>query len=140
MLVAGGMALGLDGLAVARGLGLAAGLLSVVLFLQLARRTLATPEIRGLATLAWAGHAWMIRWTLSGMETPLAVALVLAGVGAFTRGPRGGARPARTRALWALAPPPPPQAGLLLGGWGAVPLAGPGGPPRRRRRVDGLPP
>ena len=34
------------------------------------------------ATVAWAGHAWMLRWSLSGMETPLAVALVL-GIAAF---------------------------------------------------------
>jgi hypothetical protein len=67
-LLAAGMTLGLPGLAVARALGMIAALGSVVLFFQLARRTLATPAFRGLATVAWAGHAWMLRWAVSGME------------------------------------------------------------------------
>lgn len=117
-LIADGIALGLDGLWTARALGLAATLWSIVLFLQLMRRTLRMPELRALATITWAGHAWMIRWSLSGMETALAVALVLAGFVAFTEGRQWGSRPVRTGALWALAALTRPEAVFLLVLWG----------------------
>jgi arabinofuranosyltransferase len=116
-LIADGMALGIDGLRVARTLGFLATLASIALFFQLMRRTLRTPELRALATLAWAGHAWMLRWSLSGMETPLAVALVLAGFVAFTEGLQWGSRPVRTAALWSLAALTRPEAVFLLGLW-----------------------
>ena len=117
-LLADGIAFGWDGLTVARLLGGAATLWSVVLFLQLMRRTLRLPELRALATVTWAGHAWMIRWSLSGMETPLAVALVLAGFVAFTEGRQWGSRPVRTGALWAVAALARPEAVFLLVLWG----------------------
>jgi arabinofuranosyltransferase len=118
-LLADGMALGFDGLTTARVVGFLATLASVGLFLQLMRRTLKSPVVRAAATVAWASHAWMIRWSLSGMETPLAVALVLAGFVAFTEGERWGARPVRTGALWSLAALTRPEAVLLLLLWGA---------------------
>ena len=121
-LLAAGMALGLPGLAVARVLGLIAALGSVLLFFQLARRTLATPGFRGLATVAWAGHAWMLRWAVSGMETPLAVALVLAGFVSYSS-PRGDARPALTGTLWALAALTRPEAAFLVALWGVLLIA-----------------
>jgi hypothetical protein len=117
-LIADAMALGIDGLLAARVLGLAATLASIALFLQLTRRTMRVPELRALATVAWAGHAWMIRWSLSGMETPLAVALVLGGFVAYTEGLMWGSRPLRTGALWSLAALTRPEAVLLLGFWG----------------------
>jgi arabinofuranosyltransferase len=117
-LIAGGMALGLDGLRVARLLGWVATLGSVALFMQLMRRNLRTPVLRAAATVAWAGHAWMLRWSLSGMETPLAVGLTLAGFVAFTEGKQWGARPLRIGALWALAALTRPEAALLLLLWG----------------------
>ena len=116
-LLADGIALGLDGLWVAKLLGFAAAAASVGLFLQLMRRTVATPAVRAVATVAWASHAWMARWTMSGMETPLAVALTLAGFVAFTEGKRWGARPVRTGSLWALAALTRPEAILLLLLW-----------------------
>lgn len=116
-LIADGIALGLDGLFTARLLGAVATLSSVVLFLQLMRRNLRMPELRGLATIAWAAHPWMIRWSVSGMETPLAVALVLAGFVAFTEGKQWGSRPVRTGALWALAALTRPEAVFLLLLW-----------------------
>ena len=116
-LIADGMALGFDGLHTARVLGGAATLLSVWLFLQLMRRSLRLPELRALATSAWAGHPWMIRWSLSGMETPLAVALVIAGFVAFTDGKQWGSRPVRTGALWAMAALTRPEAVFLLLLW-----------------------
>jgi hypothetical protein len=117
-LIADGMALGLPGIVVARVLGALATLWSVVLFFQLMRRNLRTPALRAAATIAWAGHAWMLRWSLSGMETPLAVALTLAGFVAFTEGKQWGARPVRTGALWALAALTRPEAVVLLMLWG----------------------
>src|SRR4030095_5326403 len=44
-LIADGIALGLDGLAVARALGFTATLISIALFLQLLRRTVRSPEL-----------------------------------------------------------------------------------------------
>jgi hypothetical protein len=118
VLIADLMALGMDGLAAARLLGWLSMLASVACFMQLARRVLMTPAARAAAVVAWSTHAWFIRWSLSGMETPLATALVLAGFVAFTEGERWGARPIRTGALWSLAALARPEAGLLLILWG----------------------
>jgi len=117
-LLADGIALGLDGVWWSKFMGMAATLWSIVLFLQLMRRNLRMPELRALATVVWASHAWMIRWSLSGMETPLAVALVLAGFVALTEGEQWGTRPVRTGALWALAALTRPEAVFLLVLWG----------------------
>jgi hypothetical protein len=117
VLIADGMLLGLDGLVTARLLGFASTLASIVFFMQLMRRTLRTPELRAFATVAWAGHAWMIRWSLSGMETPFAVALTLAGFVAFTEGRQWGSRPVRTGTVWALASLTRPEAVFLLVLW-----------------------
>ena len=117
-LIADGIALGFDGLVVAKWLGAIATLWSVVLFLQLLRRDLRMPALRAMAVVTWACHAWMLRWSVSGMETPLAVALVLAGFVAFTEGEQWGARPVRTGALWALAALTRPEAVFLLVLWG----------------------
>jgi hypothetical protein len=118
-LLADGMLLGLNGLKVAKIVGAIATLVSVGLFLQLMRRTVDDIWVRALATVAWAGHAWMIRWSVSGMETALAVALTLAGFVAFTEGRMWGSRPVRTGALWSLAALTRPEAGMLLLLWGA---------------------
>lgn len=140
-LLADGIALGFDGLKVARVLGALATLWSVALFLQLMRRNLKTPAVRVAATVAWAGHAWMLRWSLSGMETPLVVALTLAGFVAFTEGREWGARPVRTGALWALAALARPEAALLLVLWGAFLLVDADSRAGLRRLVFGaLPP
>jgi len=119
-LLALGMALGIDGVAWSKVLGGLATLAAVVLFFQLLRRTVATPAVRIAGTIAWASHAWMARWSLSGMETPLAVALTLAGFVAFTSGPYWGSRPARTSVLWALAALTRPELVLLLLLWGVL--------------------
>src|SRR6185436_339502 len=116
-LIADGMALGLDGVLVARVLGVIATLASIVLFFQLLRRTVRTPELRAAGTVAWAAHAWMLRWSVSGMETPLAVALTLAGFVAYVEGVQWGSRPVRTGALWGLAALTRPEGVFLLGLW-----------------------
>jgi hypothetical protein len=117
-LLADGLMMGFEGVPVARVLGLVATLASILLFFKLVRRTLRMPELRALATITWAANAWMIRWSLSGMETPLAVALVLAGFVAFTEGRQWGSRPVRTGAFWALAALTRPEAVVLLVLWG----------------------
>ena len=137
-LIADAMALGIDGLTAARVIGVAATLASIALFLQLMRRTVRTPAIRAAATIAWAGNAWMLRWSLSGMETPLAVALVLAGFVAFTEGRQIGSRPVRTGALWALAALTRPEAVLLLLLWGAFLLVDADNQEGIRRLVFGV--
>lgn len=130
-LLAGAMALGLDGLHAARAFGAAATLASITLVFQLLRQTVRTPALRAAGTLAWAANAWMLRWSLSGMEAPLAVALTLAGFVAFTGGSRWGERASLTGALWALAALARPEGALLLLIWGALLLAD-------ARRRDGL--
>ncbi len=117
-LLADAMMLGIDGVAAARAIGFASTIAAIVLFWMLMRRSLRIPELRALATITWAGHAWMIRWSLSGMETPLVVALVLAGFVAFTDGVQWGSRPVRTGAFWALAALTRPEAVFLLVLWG----------------------
>ncbi len=117
VLLADGIALGGDGLAVARAFGALATLASLVLWFALMRQTLSSPWLRAASTLAWAGHAWMSRWSLSGMETPLAVALVLAGFVAFTSGERWGSRPRATSLLWSLAGLVRPECALLVLLW-----------------------
>ena len=121
--LAEGMALGIDGLLASKLIGAVATLAALLLWWLLVRRTLGSPWLRACATVAWAGHAWMLRWSLSGMETPLAVCLVLAGCVAFTAGQQGG--PARGRSaqlslasvLWALAGLTRPECALLLPLW-----------------------
>ena len=111
------MALGVDGLLASKLLGAVATLAALLLWWALVRRTLASPFLRVCATLAWAGHAWMLRWSLSGMETPLAVALVLAGCVAFTAERPWGARAGLASVLWALAGLTRPECALLLPLW-----------------------
>jgi len=111
------MVLGFDGLAVARALSVLATLATIPLFLQLMRRTVRQAPVRAFATIAWSANAWMSQWSTSGLETSLAVALMLAGFVAFTEGDVPGARPVRTGTLWALAALTRPQLVYLLVLW-----------------------
>jgi hypothetical protein len=126
-LIALGIKLGGDGLVVAKALGAAATLASVALFFMLVRRSLRSPWLRAGATVAWAANAWMIRWSLSGMETPLAVALTLAGFVSLVGSEPHGEEPgrARTGALWALAALARPEALVLVLAWALALLADP---------------
>src|SRR6185436_1109150 len=106
------MAIGIDGLLASKLLGALATLASLLLWWALVRRTLVSPLLRVAATLAWAGHAWMLRWSLSGMETPLAVCLVLLPLWAMLLLVDHGVRPGLRLALRTLWP-----GALVLGGW-----------------------
>lgn len=117
-------------------LGAAAALLALLLFDALAARLPLPRAWRLPLLLLFAADAWFVRWTWSGMETPLATALLLmllwplvAGRPAAAAGGReaDGAGGAATRtappaaAAW---PAPPLPAGLWFA-WGvAAGLAG----------------
>lgn len=139
-LLADAIALGWNGLIVARVIGFVATLATIPLFLQLMRRTVRLPALRGFATIAWACNAWMLRWSTSGMETPLAVALTLAGFVAFTEGRQWGSRPVRTGALWSLAAITRPEAVFLLALWGILMLVDTNNRVQLRRLMYGLVP
>ena len=117
LLLADLMAMGMDGLAASKLLGGIAALASLLFWHALVRRTLASPWLRALSTIVWAGHAWMLRWSLSGMETPLAVCLVLGGAVAFTSSRPWGSRAGVASVLWALAALARPECALLLPLW-----------------------
>ncbi len=123
LLIADAMAMGVNGLLAARVLGALATLAALLLWAALVRRTLASPWLRALSLLAWAGHAWMLRWSLSGMETPLAVALVLAGFVAFTSTVPWGGRVRLASLLWALAALVRPECLVLLLLWAGLIVA-----------------
>lgn len=138
MLLAGAIALGLDGLLAAKLLGAAALLASLLLWGWLVRRTVASPWLRVGSTLAWAAHAWLLRWSLSGMETPLAVALVLGGLCAFTAREPWGERPEIAGLLWALAALARPECVLLPGLWAVLLVVDHGARAGLGRAVRGL--
>lgn len=120
LMLANAMAMGVDGLLASKLLGAAGLAASLLLWWALVRRTLGAPWLRVLSTLTWAAHAWMLRWSLSGMETPVAVALVLGGLVVFMTGETPGERPRLAALLWALAALARPECVLLLVLWGAL--------------------
>lgn len=82
LLVAGGLALGMEAKPLAHGLGLAAGSLALCASFGLAR-TLLAPDRRWLAAvppLLLLASISFIRWSTSGMETPLFVLAVTAAL------------------------------------------------------------
>jgi hypothetical protein len=140
-LIADAIGLGFDALTSAWVLSIAASLATVPLFLQLMRRTVRHAPVRAFATIAWSANAWMIQWSTAGLETPLAVALMLAGFVAFSEGQSAGARPVRTGTLWALAALTRPQLVYLLVLWGVLLLVDANNRAGVRRLVFGaLPP
>lgn len=107
---------GADLLALAKALSLVAGLVALAFFATAAHRLMLRPEHAEAATAAWAVNAWMVRWTVSGMETALAVLLVSAGW--IVGWGRGEPATHRTRFLvglvWGLAALARPEAALLV--------------------------
>jgi hypothetical protein len=85
---------GLDPLIAAKVTGIVLALLAVVVFARLAVRTIPHPGLAAAASFLWAGNAWLVRWSVTGMETALAVLLLLSGLLTL-------ARPGRRRDAWA---------------------------------------
>ncbi|HKA23725.1 MAG TPA: hypothetical protein VKF80_01960 [Candidatus Eisenbacteria bacterium] len=107
---------GADLLRLATALSALAGFLALAGFFRAARRLLLREEHAQAATIAWAANAWMARWTVSGMETALAVALVLWGWNlAWANGQPGGpGRRFRVGIVWGLATLARPEVGILV--------------------------
>ena len=118
------------GLAVAKLASLACGGLSVYAFAAIAHRVLGAPPIAVAATVAWAGNLWLMRHAANGMETMLAVLLVLSVVAARLQAP---ARRVLFGVLAAAGVLVRPECALLAGAYAAFDLASPSG--RRRVRV-----
>lgn len=70
--------LGVAGPAAAWSLGLLSGALAVAIFAALLRRLAFSQAWRWWLLLLMVADAWFLRWTMSGMETPLATAALLA--------------------------------------------------------------
>jgi hypothetical protein len=103
LLLAGLGGLGVPFVVVAKLLGALFTGLSIPLFFRLARRLLPSREGAVAATLAWTFNAWLLRWTLSGLETSVAVFLVLAGIGTWMEEKERGAPPRLSAVLFGLA-------------------------------------
>lgn len=138
MALATGMAMGIEGLLVSKLLGALATLAALFLWWRLAQQTIADARLRALSLVVWAAHAWMSRWSLSGMETPLAVALVLGGWVAYTATERWGERPHAAALLWALAALTRPECTLLLVLWAGLLVVQHGPLEGARRALRGL--
>ena len=92
--------LGLAGPAAAWTLGLLSGALTLFLLAAILRR-LAFPETwRWWLFLLAACDAWFLRWTMSGMETPLATASLLLLLWPLVMPPAVGQTPDERRRLW----------------------------------------
>ena len=66
------------GLLAARLLAVGAGLLAIPVFYRLAARSIRSETLRLAATLLFATEVWFLRWAASGMESSLAVLILLA--------------------------------------------------------------
>jgi len=122
---------GADLLRLAKALSVLAGFLALAAMFAAATKLMLREEHAQAAVVAWASNAWMARWTVSGMETALAVALVLAGWNvAWGDGRAGGpGRRFRVGFLWGLAALARPEAGLLVALYAAASAFWPDGAP-----------
>ncbi|MDY0110785.1 MAG: hypothetical protein RBT60_12725 [Candidatus Krumholzibacteria bacterium] len=93
-------AIGLSGPGAAWALGLLAGALTLALFAGIVRRLAFSESWRwGLFLLA-AVDAWFLRWTMSGMETPLATASLLVLLWPLVMASPVAVEPGQSRPLW----------------------------------------
>ncbi|MBN2171138.1 MAG: glycosyltransferase family 39 protein [Candidatus Krumholzibacteriota bacterium] len=76
------------GILAARLAAILAGLLSVLVFHRLAGRAISRPDLRLAATLLFATEVWFLRWSASGMESSLAVLMLLLFFDALAAAPR----------------------------------------------------
>lgn len=107
---------GTDLLTASRAASALFGVASLVVFAAVASRLIGRRPEAAAAIVAWGVNAWMARWTPTGMESSLAVLLVLSGLwaGLAGGGTLSGARRASVGALWGLAALVRPEAGLLV--------------------------
>ncbi len=83
ILLAAAARCGSDPLAAAKVLGAVFLAASVPAFAFASRQIIPSRRGRLAALAAWTANAWMIRWSLSGMETAMAVFLVLIAIAAW---------------------------------------------------------
>lgn len=76
-LIAGLMKLGIAPLLATKILGISAGLLTLLIFDKILAAFSVPPNWRWWSLLLVASDAWFLRWSFSGMETPLAGAMLL---------------------------------------------------------------
>ena len=93
---------------------LAAALLSPPLLYALALRLTGERPLAFLAGLAWAWNAWLIRWSLSGLEGALSAALPIAAVILYGRERAAGRLPWGAAILSGIAPLVRPE---MIGWW-----------------------
>jgi hypothetical protein len=117
---------GVDLLALARALSILFGALSVVAAARFFRRFLdswVSEEGYGagraelawaIATIAFAGDAWLVRWSATGMETALATFLVTMGFAGYVGRRPWGNRVFVPAAWWSVAALVRPEAALLI--------------------------
>jgi hypothetical protein len=99
---------------VAKAWGLACILLAIALLHRLGRRLGWTPGLALVAPFIVAANAWAARWTGSGMETPLAILLVVASLDALARTLIEGRNAWRAGVLLGLAFLARPECALLF--------------------------
>ncbi len=114
-------------------LGAAFAGLSLVAFRRLAKQIIPSAGGRAAALLTFALNVWFLRWALSGLETPLAVFLVLAGMAAWMEEKERDASPGWSALAFGLAGLSRPEC------LGILPLAAAdlmlSGAPRRGRKL-----
>ncbi|HKN47039.1 MAG TPA: hypothetical protein VJ144_03620, partial [Candidatus Polarisedimenticolia bacterium] len=93
---------------------LVAAVLSPPLLYALALRLTGERPLAFLAGLAWAWNAWLIRWSLSGLEGALSTAIPLAAVIVYGRERAGGRIPWGAAVLSGMAPLVRPE---MIGWW-----------------------
>jgi hypothetical protein len=128
--------LGLDLEAAAIGASMASALLASAMAARMFTRVLPWPAAAA-AALLFAADVWFVRWAGSGMETSLAVLLVVLGFDRYMAAAPWGARPLAPATWWALAALVRPEAAILPG---LLALRGvlEAGPPARRLARAGL--
>ncbi len=80
VLLALGLRAGLDPVVAAKALGFLFLTATMPVFWLASGWFIGSRRLRLAALLVWSANAWMLRWALSGLETPMAVFLALAAV------------------------------------------------------------
>jgi hypothetical protein len=134
LLLAIPIGLGVPALVGAKVLALLLGVMAIVGFGALARRRL-VPPLAGLATIAFAANAWLVRWSAAAMESALTTALVVWGLARHADEVEDEGRAPLSAVILAMGVLARPEVGLLF----ALALASDllGGRRARRRALLG---